>query len=357
MALVFMDGFDHYDNRMAAATIQEIFKKWTTYAWGNPATTLEVRPGYCRPPGGQGIAVAGWDGPSGVVKVLSGNYATFVLGCHFNLPVNVVSNVPIIAFYDWASGIAGTCQMSIRLDTSGHLTVCRNSTVLATSSNVLSVNTWYHLEFKATISDTAGAYELRINGSSTGWVPAASSANTRGQGSNNYVNAVAIMGGAQGGMSLFDDLYFLDTTGSVANTFIGPQKIITIFPNSVGAQTDWTGNYAANFANVNEAAGDGDSTFNQDSIAGHIDLFGFDDVPAGTISAIQHVLEARQDAGAARVLRAKTRIGTTNYDGTSKNLAGNHVYLTDPVTVSPASSAAWTTDELNAAQFGYELVS
>jgi hypothetical protein len=221
---------------------------------------------------------------------------------------------------------------------------------------VLSTNTWYHLEFKATIHNTTGVIQLKIDG--TDWIASTGSLNTRGQTSNNYINGFTIGSSALVvPYTRWDDVYFLDTTGSAANDFIGPQKIITIFPNGAGNSSDWTGNYASNFANVNETGGDGDEIFNQSATAGDIDLFTFDDIPPGTITAIQHTIMARQDSGAVRTFRPKIRIGGTNYNGTTVNLPGSHLFLTEPVMLNPADSAAWEASDINAAEFGYELVS
>jgi hypothetical protein len=351
MALIFCDGFDHY---LAA----DILKKWTGFTNSFVQGSILGSAIYARPPGGMGIQLSDSNSHRGPYKTLSATFGTFICGFAVNFQSAVPSSAgPIVSFYDSSSGTPSTTtQLDLRGDGAGHLRISRNGTALATSTNVVSTNTWYHVEIKATINNSTGAYEVKVNGSSTGWIPAATSQNTRGQSTNNYIDIVGLQ---TAGISTvyFDDFYFLDTTGSVAADFVGPQKIITIYPTGAGNSAQWAGNYAANFANVNELAGDGDTTFNQSSTAGHIDLYAFDDVPSGTISAIQHVSMARQDAGAARTYRVKTRISSTNYNGTTVNLAGSHVFLTEAASVSPATSSAWTDTELNGAEFGQELVS
>lgn len=347
MALVFCDGFDHYQ-------AAEMYQKWTAGYNGWPLNAGYIRPEWARPPGGMGYK-QNTDTNNGryVYKTLpNGTYATLVVGFNFkpdSVPVGYIAGVGDTA--DMTQGI----QFWLSSDSGGHLYVGSGGTTLSSvSTNSLSGNTWYHIEFKVTIHNSTGIYEVRVDGTSTGWVPEATGKNTRQRTSNNYANYVALWN--PNCYTSYDDLYVLDTSGSQANTFIGPQKIITVFPTGAGNSAQFTGNYAANFANVNETAGDGDATLNQSSTAGHIDLFDFDNVPTGTISAVQHVIQARQDAGAARVLRAKTRIGGTNYNGTSVNLSGSHRFLMDPVTLNPADSAAWEAADVNGAEFGYELV-
>jgi hypothetical protein len=126
-------------------------------------------------------------------------------------------------------------------------------------------------------------------------------------------------------------------------------------PAGVGTTAEWTGNYADNWQNV--FTDDEDSTFNQSATAGQTDQFAMTDVPAGTIHAIQHVLMARKDAGAARVVRPVTRIAGTDHNGTSFNMAASYVFYCDPVSISPATSAQWDDAEVNALEGGYEIVS
>ena len=128
-------------------------------------------------------------------------------------------------------------------------------------------------------------------------------------------------------------------------------------PNGVGNSAEWVGNYTENFLNVAETLADGDATFNQSSTPGDIDLFEHNNVPAGTVHAVQHVLEAR-DVSASRTIRPVTRIGGTNYNGTTTpTLTGTYAFYLDPKTLSPDTSAQWDDAEVNAAEFGYELVS
>lgn len=351
MALVFADGFDHY---LSA----DVLKKWTGYNQNTGSSIAVISPAYARPPGGMGLQLVEGTGGRGIYKTLPATYASFVSGFAFNPFANSSFTNQLWAVYDSTSGTpGGTTQLDLRFDGAGHLRLSRNGTTLATSTNVMSSNTWYWIEIKATINNTTGAYEVRVNGSSTGWIPAATNQNTRGQSTNNFIDIVSLLAGGAGGTGLlFDDFYFLSST-SPNNDFLGPQKITTCFPSGAGNYAQWTGNYAANFSNVNETAGDGDTTFNQSSTANQIDSFVFDDVPAGTVAAIQHTLLARQDAGAARTIAPLQRSSSTDYVGTTLSLAGSYVYLTDPKDVDPATSSAYTVSNLNAAEFGYKEIS
>lgn len=350
MALVFADGFDHYN-------AADVLKKWT--GWLNDtsmATTVLTSPAYARPPGGMGLKMNDTSANRGIYKTFAATHATFVCGFSINLAATLPSTM-LWSVYDSTQGTpAGTPMLALRGDGAGHLQLYRGTTTLATSSNSLSTNTWYHIEIKATIHSSTGAYEVKVDGTSTGWIPAATNQNTHGQGgTNNYIDIVAIDTGGSGA-PMWDDFYFLSSTAP-NNDFVGPQKVWTAFPMGAGNYAQWTGNYAANYANASEIAGDSDNTFNQSATADQIDTFLFDDIPAGTITAVQHVLMAKKDAGDARTIAPLSRTGGTDYAGTTLSVAGSYQFLTDPADVDPATSSAWTVSNFNAHEHGYKLIS
>jgi hypothetical protein len=352
MALVFADGFDHYLYR-------DILKKWTGQTSGTVGTSV-IAADFARPPGGMGINLLEGSTARGFYKTLSATHASFVCGFAINFTAGAPTNTsaPFWAVWDSSAAIGATAQLGLRGDAGGHLVLYSNTTgtILATSTNTFSGNVWYHIEIKATIHNTAGAYEVRVNGSSVGWIPAASSKNTRQHTTNAYIDSVGFM--APGITTAYlDDFYFL-SSASPNNDFLGPIKVMTAFPAGAGNYAQWVGNFASNFTNTQELAGDGDNTFNQSATANQIDTFGFDDMPTGTIIAVQDVMMARQDAGAARVVRTKFRSGGgSDYSGTSFNMAGSYQFHCDPRDVDPATSSAYTVTNFNAQERGYELVS
>lgn len=348
MALVFGDSFDHY-------LYADMGKKWlqvgnygnsgihSTYAlsphiFGLNAASINTTPGYFE-------------------KALPAAQETFIAGVWFQH--SSFANAGILI-----AGVDGAAEhVSVRYDVTGHITFTRNATVLATSTNTMSINTWYHIEVKATIGDAvdspSGRYEVRVNGSATGWIADSGvGQDTRNAGNKsiNYIRLYCRSANSAAG-HWYQDFYILNTTGAVASDFLGMSIFTVLRPQAAGNSTQWSGNYAQNWLNVSEVAADGDTTFNQSSTAAQIDLFVMNDIPTGTVHAIQHVIMARQDTGSQRTIRPKTRISTTNYNGTSVNTSVSFSFITEAVSISPATSSAWDDDEINAAEFGYELVS
>jgi hypothetical protein len=346
MALIFGDSFSHYGTA-------DLLKKWSS-AGGSGARAIVTD---VAPPGAMAsLSIASNNTPGYLTKTLPSTYTTFVYGFWFYCSAATAIN-QIVHFLDGA-----TLHIALAMDATGHLQFIRNATVLATSANAMSATTWYHIEMKVTIGDAgdapSGRYQVKVDGSD--WIADSGTGQDTRNAGNANISVLKLFGAgnAQPGIWV-TDIYLLDTSGAVANDFLGPCRFHVLRPEGVGYSAQWTGNFADNFINVRDRHADGDATFNQDSTAGHIDAFEMTDVPAGTVHALQHVIEARRDAGAARVIRPITRIGGTNYNGTSFTMAASHLFYCDPVSVSPATggATAWDDAEVDGAEFGYELVS
>jgi len=341
----FVDGFDHYacDTNTAYANFMSL--KWTNNIVG---TGFNISPAWGRSLGGQGLQLT--SNTHGVYKTVSAGVATLITGCAVYFVATPTNNA-FIQFFDGT-----TEQISLRGDGSGHLTISRNGTVLATSTNTVSVNTWYFIEIKATIHPSAGVIEVRVNGTSTGWIPSTASLNTRNT-ANSQATGIAVVQPNQN--VRIDDFYIADTTGSVNNDFLGPIQIAVQAPSAAGNYAQWTPNYGANFGNVRDTIPDGDQTYNASSTANNIDSFVFEKnfMSAGTVLGIQHCILAKQDVGAQRVIAPFQRSSSTDYPGTSVNLGGGYNYILEVKDTNPDTSAAWTLAGLNAAEFGVKLIS
>jgi len=348
MAIWFIEGFDHYSlwpyAVPPATSTADLLRKWTTVN-----VAAEVGPGYARQQPGQGAKLTN---TQSLYKARPGALTdTGIAGFAFQVSANNVATV-LVSFID-----TGSLQCEVRIDSSGRITFTRNGTVLATSTNTLSPNTWYYLEAKAKVHNSTGTYEVRINGSATNWIPAATGANTRST-ANNQITGI-MLGQVTNMNHYFDDLYFADATGTANTDFLGPQTVIALRPAAAGNYAQFTPNYGNNFGNLTKTMPDGDASFNASVTADHRDSFLLGDVPfaAGTIAAIQHVIYAKQDAGAQRVLKPMQRTSTTNRDGTAINLSTSYTYSLEVMQVNPADDAAYAIADLNADEFGYTLVS
>lgn len=347
MALIFCDGFDWYQGGATAGVLSgDLAKRWTG-AFSN-TFTASVGPTYARSPSGQGLSVA--NNPGGPYKSFGTNYVSGCVGVAFYASSVANLSTGLITILDGT-----TEQISVRTNASSVLTATRNGTVLATGSTVLSINTWYYLEFKFTISNAAGVVEVKLNGAaeiaSTGSLDTTNTANVQW-------NGVAIAR-PNTATVYFDDLYVLNTATGTNTDFLGPIQVVARYPTANGNYAQWTPNGGSNMGAISEPYEDGNTSFNQSSTANQIDTFTMQDLPAavGSVYAVAHHLVASQDGGSARTIRPKYRIGGSDYNGTSVNTSASYQALTEYKDVSPATSAAWTVSEVNGMETGYELVS
>lgn len=347
MALLFCDSFDHYQT-------SDILKKWTGFLGGGGTSQFAISnrgDGVIPPGGGQMLSLpapssgimGGYKQYANSATVVHGGWIYFITG----------SSPSYVRFFQMMDGV--TTQLDLRGDSAGHISLTRNGTGLATSTNTLTANTWYHIEFKATIDPSVGAYEVRVDG--VAWIGPTTGANTRAT-ANSYSNGIGFLTDTSPHRFYVKSAYVLDTTGSVANNFLGQVRVACLRPTEAGNYSQWTPNAGVNFSGVDEVLLDSDTTFNMSATANQIDTFRMTDcpIPSGSVYGVQHVLGAKQDGGAARRVSSVQRSASVDYVGTSQALSGSYSFLLDPKTVNPATSAAYTVSEVNALEAGYKLV-
>lgn len=235
MALLFMDGFDHYGTA-------ELLNKWSNV--GGTGTALISTSNGRR--GGGALYI---QNAHTLVKYFPTASDTVIVGCAY-YAASLTSSI-ITAANDFLAVRDGTLP-HVRLhpfsDGSIHVTrgVSTNTPVEigATAPGVLTVGTFNFIELKVTVSDTVGAVELRVNGVQ---VLALSGVDTR-NGGNASINGLAIGGSvATNVTTYFDDLYVCDTTGTENNDFLGDVRIEPFFPSGPGTHNSFTKSVDAAF--------------------------------------------------------------------------------------------------------------
>ncbi len=353
MSLLHNDGFDHH-----GGTVAFLADYWSVVA-GTSGMSLVT--GLL----GSGKALQCNTGTATSVVKIIGNTASLVVGFRFkiaNLPTS--TGTVLLNLNDGAT--LGNNQLSLMINTLGKLCVVKSGalTVLATSTNTIVPNAVYQVEFKATINSATGAYEVRVNGTSVGWIPAATNQNTRTT-SNNFANYIELRGGtfgsAGGANTTFDDCYLFDTVdspaGTLAKDFVGDSKIVTVFADS-NDSVQWTANGdPTNHACVARNPPVDATNFVSDSTAGHIDLYNFTDLVGATsiVAATLVHRAAKSDAG-ARSIKSKVRSNSTNYDGSTFALSTTFLEYATVFSLDPATGLPWVLADLNNAKFGQENI-
>lgn len=339
MALRFADSCSHYTN--AQGTL-----KWTAYSVGSIVAG----------PWGAGSSALSFSSPThGVQRTVPG-LATYTAGVRAY--VTTLNRGGLISFLD-----GGTLHLTVAMiDGTGRLGIYRGNpdggTLLASSTVSVPPSVWTYIEAKATIDDTVGAVEVRMNGVA---VIVLANVDTRNAGSAlaNSIGFGYLYGNSYGMVWLGTDFYIADASGGVNDSFLGDVRVQALLPTGAGATTTWTPNGGANWDRVDDATPDDDTTYISATAAGTVDTYTMADLttPAGLVRGIQYCIDARKDDAGSRTVAPVVRTGAVDYVvGAGQSLGASYGLLLEPQDTNPGTAAAWTIAEVNAVEAGAKLV-
>jgi hypothetical protein len=235
-------------------------------------------------------------------------------------------------------------------------------TLLWTSSNnVWSGNVGEFIEMHIVINNT-GTVEFRVNGVSVG----TALVDTQ-QTPNAWFDVIDWLTSPINGFGntiYLDDFYYCDTMSgpgvSPCNTFLGDVRVATVFATGNDA-VQFTPLANTNWQEISEVAMDSDTSYNYDATAGHQDTFVFQPIAnvITTIYGLQLTYAARKDDAGSRTIAGVIKISGTSYPyGSPDTVAASatYMYFSDLWILSPATGLNFTLSEINAADFGYKLV-
>lgn len=226
----------------------------------------------------------------------------------------------------------------------------------ALSAGTIPASAWVHLGIEVTLADSGGAVTIWKDGASIYTF----SGDTKNAGTKTVFDTVSINAGNS---CFIDDLFIYNGDATAPNSFPGDKKIITLMPNGDGATTQFSLSTGSSHYQLVDEKPRNTTDYVFDTVTGHIDLFDFENLPAGSqnVSAIQIELYAnKSDAGATMKFARVVRSGGTNYFGNDITLGTSFVYLTDNaqklvLATDPATSAAWMTSAVDSVQVGVRL--
>jgi hypothetical protein len=279
----------------------------------------------------------------------------------FDTIASILKDSPI-SFGSQNPNHGGDMQVSLVLELNGKLSVYRGGiagTLLATSTTVLQIETWYYLELRVYVDNTLGEYELKIDGVTE---ISATSVDTQGSATDDAIGMMTLitpdfLTSQTGKYTLFDDMYIRGDTVNTAGGFFGDVRIEHKLPNANGTNRDWTLSTGTDdFAVLDEVTGTMTDYAYTSTAADQITC-GMEDV-SGTSVIKEVTLIGRTKIGSsgARDLKPVCKSGATTDVGAAKRTLQDS-YL-QPVTysVDPNTAATWTETNLNAAEFGFEIV-
>ena len=266
----------------------------------------------------------------------------------------------LAAIYD-----TNTIHVWFRVNTNGTITCLRGagagSVELGTSSGALQAGVWAYVELKVVIHDSAGTVDIRINGTSVLALTDKNTMNTANASWNSvgfgYVTAV----GTTPITADFDDLVLFDPSGSYNNIFLGDITVAALYPDGPGTSTDWEdstgGSPPANWDNVNEAAPNDDTDYNETATINAQDTYTMQDCAAGSdIRAVQIVSAQRKTTEGPGRIKHVVRSNATDYDQAEQGIGGTtYSFLRSILETNPGSGSPeepWTEGGFNACEIG-----
>lgn len=326
MTMIWMNGFDLGDQAI----------RFTA----SGTTTASTRFGY-------GLA---WNGQNGATAAVPFAASSEIV---FGMAVNHTgsSSRAQVSF----RGDSGATTHIVAILESNFWRIERGGTRIAATGFIPSG--WHYVEMSVTISDTVGTFKLRLNGGSTNIIDF--SGDTKNGGTNTTIDRVDFGAYGAGSSTPIDDVYILNTSGSINNTFLGDIRVATLMPDGGGNRSQLVGsdgNSTDNYLLVDEKPYS-TADYNGSATIGNGDTYTLQDLPVTptTIHAAQVVgIMAKTDAGAGNA-KLVARTAATDYLSSSIALGTTYATYVNIYEQNPNTSAAWTESNINGLEAGMEV--
>lgn len=223
---------------------------------------------------------------------------------------------------------------------------------------------WHHVEIELVAHTTTGSFKMWIDGEEqTEYTITSGDTSDAVSGDVTAFDRVYVGGSnsntsGQNGLWIDDIIVWDDTGTGFTGKLPAEHRLRKIVPDGDGSINQWTPLAGFAYANVDETAHDGDTTYISDTVAGHIDYFTITALGWTPIDIEAVIVEsiARMDTG-VHTWRNKLLSSAATANGTAKTATTTYVKSMTNVDFDPNTSAQWTQANLEAAEFGVEFVS
>lgn len=348
MALLFIDGFDHYDPQALDPFGDPWLARGKAAYLSPQATRIQGR----RP---SSYALRLPAGPGGgYVKNLEAERTSLIVGAAVRVaPFENTGQEPVLL------GVRDTTAQVAHLVTignDGRLRLYRRGywdQLISTSVATAAARGWHYVELQVVQGTANGTVKVRANGVLAIDLWSQDTVQNGGQLLTAFVGAVP--GQACPVTVDVDDLYIADTLGTINNTFLGDVRVDALKAQANGALNQWTVEGAAS---AWQAVSDGDETTAlRAATAGLRQTFDVEALPVMTTPAIHGVqvtlLARKTDAGTGRV-RALVTSGAQTAVSADLLLQEQLAWHTALFERNPNGNVQWTEGAFNAAEFGLE---
>lgn len=348
MALLFCDGFDHYEDGGE-------FVKWDQVIAG---TEVHMYP----TSGRGGLGCMRLEAHGRLDKILTEvdpSSNTFIFGAALDKTATGYQSYD--ASYSVIKLVKGlTTMIHVHVRDELYVQVKRgDGTLLATSSVCLIKGKFVYFELKVVFDAVAGSVEVRADGTT---VALEENIDTVGTTGYTYVDTLQLGPGyiVTGNPCLFDDLVIMDGSGTKNNDFLGDVLVRPLYPVSDGSASDFTPSTGTDhFALVDDPQVIDTSTNLESVVVGDTELFNMSTFESPqNIFAVQITVAAQNIlAGGFIEITPVLKSGTTPAEtlGVAKSVPA---YLSGGCSVfeeEPVDGVDWTEAEVNAMECGVRL--
>lgn len=342
MALLFMDGFDHLGTSASIGP-----GKWGSNPGNFPNTsTSQIRTGT------HSARITGSTYSVVTRPYVTSGGAVIGVAWYGDAPLSITSSPRLFQVLEGA-----IVHMEVSIDALGHLLVKRGTTVIATGTTVLTMGSWYYIEFKTVINDTTGTYEVHIDGVQE--VALTGTGDTRNGGTGVWDRV--LLGPLSNNPTYCDDFYLCDMNVAVTpNNFLGPIKIETLYPQTdavaAGSNAGLTPSTGSDHGAMVDETTPNITDYNSSITVDAKDTYNYPPMTlSGTIAGIQTNLYAAKSDASPRSVCPVVRAGGADYDGATILAPTTFDYLCQTWATNPATSVAWTTADIAAIQVGMKV--
>jgi len=350
MALLWMDGFDHY----AAGDTGRA--QMTDGAWAEVSSSHQPEATTPRT-GRHAIKYILGNSNNVARRVLGGAKTTVGIGMAFRMDELPTANdsCALMQFRDAGNAV----NVTVCAQTTGVVSVFRGVTTALlgqTAVPVIFAETYQHIEVRASFALSAlGTVEVRVNGVTVLSLQDVQTAVAYSECSqvtiyNNMTMASVVP------TCYIDDVFAWDDTGATNNDFLGDRRVRLMVPDADTAVADWAiVGAASGYDAINDADRDDETTYiNGDTPAGTPVMSEFSlENPVtgiGAIAAVQTVFLSRKtDAGDCNV-QLSMLSGSSASEGTDHPLTEQYTYRHDVHPLNPDTGTPWTEATLTAAK-------
>lgn len=220
----------------------------------------------------------------------------------------------------------------------------------STESGIFTSAAWHHLETYIVADSIVGEIEIRLNGVTVFKMVDIDTGDDEITTTMNRSNSA---------FTYMDDYVVWDTSGDTNNTFIGPARIYTSFPNSDTEIADFgVVGSATGYGAVNEASPDMGTSYIHGGVTGDASEFGIQEMPPETEAIIGVFVPtlAKLGGSGSGGLRGAMVSDSVTHVGIETPLTAAYFYHGAAYEVDPATGQPWTKEALALARVRVEKI-